>query len=162
MLNEKLIENGEKPGNNYDRQTTFADGIARKSTFSRAFTFDGAYIRDGLAQPIDAISRTLTEVGHRFDPDAKFTKSVIADYTKVSSEGNEGDIPFPEGFCNTYPFIQIIFWVGIVACIMGIMAAGFMNFTDEVRWPPHQPFLALLARSRAREVYSLSAFTFPF
>lgn len=118
--------------NDYNRQTTFADGMARKSTFSRAFTFDGAYIREGLAQPLAGITRTLTEVGNRFDPDAKFTKEVVKQYNIVSEEGNSGDIPFPDGFLGTSGFLKVMFFVCLVSCIMGVVAAGFMNFVDQI------------------------------
>jgi hypothetical protein len=131
MLSEKLMED-KKDRNEYDRKTTFAEGIARKQTFSRAFTFDGAHIRDGIAQPIAGLTRTLTEVGNRFDPDAKFTRALIADYAHVAKEGNEGDIPFPDGFANTLIFWKVIFYTVCVAILMAVVAAGFMNFVDEV------------------------------
>ncbi|RYH19910.1 hypothetical protein EON65_25295 [archaeon] len=116
-----------------DRKTTFANepGFARKSTFTRAFTFDNAYIRDGIQQPIDKLTRTITDIAERFDPDAKFTKAVISDYTQVANEGNEGDIPFPEPFANTFNFWKVTFLTVLLAILMGILSAAFMNFTDE-------------------------------
>lgn len=132
QMNDKLLnhaEEGKQPSSSLERQNTFAD---RKNTFSRTFTFDGAYIMEGLQAPIAGITRTLTDIGNAIDPDAKFTKAAIEDYSKVAVEGNEGDIPFPEGFCNTYPFLQVAFWTLLVAGVMGVATAGFMNFVDEV------------------------------
>eukprot|EP00981_Chlorochromonas_danica_P009936 scaffold2913_cov181-Ochromonas_danica.AAC.30 len=132
MDNDEMKQPAAPAPNDYDRRTTFAERVARKSTFSREFTFDGAYVRDTITQPIAGLARTLTEVGNRFDPDAKFTKSVIAEYNVVSAKGNEGDIPFPDGFLNTFAFWKVMFFVMLVASIMGVIASGFMNFTDQV------------------------------
>ncbi len=113
------------------RKTTFA-GDARRSSLSRAFTFDGAAIRQTVSQPFEGLTRTLTEVGNRFDPDAKFTKAVISDYKRVAEEGNEGDIPLPPGFARKYKFWKLIFFGALVATFMGVASAAFLNFGDEV------------------------------
>lgn len=115
----------------YARQNTFA-AEGRKNTFSRAFTFDGEAIRNQISQPFSGLTRTLTEVGQRFDPDAQFTKAVIAEYTVHAASGNDGDMPLPPGFANKGDFWRMIFLVSIVACLMGLISAAFMNFGDEV------------------------------
>lgn len=121
----------------YDRKTTFAGGdrdttYSRRNTFSRAFTFDGNAIRQSVAQPFEGLARTLTEVGNRIDPDAKFTKAVIAEYSRVDKEGNEGDVPLPSGFARKFKFWKLMFFAGLVACVMGVICAIFMNIGDEV------------------------------
>jgi hypothetical protein len=130
--NTKLLEKNESDETNgYDRQNTFAaDG--RKTTFSRAFTFDGEAIRNQITQPFSGLTRTLTEVGLKFDPDAQFTKSVIQEYVKHSESGSEGDLPLPPGFARKADFWRLLLLVAIVACIMGVLSAAFMNFGDEV------------------------------
>ncbi len=121
----------EDDSNDYNRKNTFAaDG--RKTTFSRAFTFDGEALRT-ISQPFSGLTRTLTEVGLKFDPDAQFTKSVIQEYVKHSEAGgHEGDIPLPPGFARKADFWRLLLLVAIVASIMGIVSAAFMNFGDEV------------------------------
>ncbi len=119
-------------GGGYDTRTTFAVGYSRKSTFSHAFTFDGDAIRQSMAQPIAGLSRTLTEVGQRFDPDAQFTKAVIKEYVKHSESGIQGDVPLPPGFARKSEFWKVLLLSGAVASFMGVAAAGFMNFVDMV------------------------------
>ncbi len=120
-------------GGAYETRTTFAEGYARKSTFSRAFTFDAEAVQKSLAQPFTGLTRTLTEVGNRFDPDAQFTKAVIKEYVKHRESGFQGDVPLPPGFARKSEFWKVIFLSGCVACFMGLAAAGFMNLVDKVR-----------------------------
>ena len=129
----KLLGKAEVPEEDlgYDRKNTFA-AEGRKTTFSRAFTFDGEALRNQIAQPFSGLTRTLTEVGLKFDPDAQFTKSVIKEYVKYSETGHEGDIPLPPGFARKADFWRLLVLVAIVACIMGVVSAAFMNFGDEV------------------------------
>jgi hypothetical protein len=128
-LSSKLLDKD----NDLARKTTFANDNPRRNTFSRAFTFDGAALAQTVAKPLEGLQRTLTEVGNRLDPDAKFTKSVLNDYRRVENEGNDGDVPLPKGFARQYKFWKLIFWGGIVACFMGVASAAFMNFADEVK-----------------------------
>lgn len=141
-LNNKLLEN------DLARKNTFAE-IPRRTSFARAFTFDGAALQQTVQGPYEGLKRTITEVGNKIDPDAKFTKAVLSDYQRVDQEGNEGDIPLPKGFASTYKFWKIIFWGGLVSAFMGIAAAAFMNFADEVKTlfssngPPFSRFLQI-------------------
>ncbi len=138
MQNEKigsksLLDRTETfTGGSYETRTTFAEGYGRKSTFTRAFTFDGDAIRQSMAQPFSGLTRTLTEVGQRFDPDAQFTKAVIKEFVKHRESGIQGDVPLPPGFARKSQFWKIVFLAGSVACFMGLAAAGFMNFVDKV------------------------------
>jgi hypothetical protein len=137
---KSLLERTEtSTGGGYETRTTFAEGYGRKSTFSRAFTFDGDAIRQSMAQPFTGLTRTLTEVGQRFDPDAQFTKAVIKEYVKHAESGIQGDVPLPPGFARKSEFWKILLLSGTVACFMGVAAAGFMNFVDEVNcsWLKH-------------------------
>lgn len=116
------------------RNTTFAqdDGYTRRSTFSRAFTFDGAAFSKQISQPLEGLARTMTELGNKIDPDSKFTKSVITEYSRVAEAGNDGDIPFPPGFARSIYYWKLIFFSALVAAFMGIAAAAFLNFGDEI------------------------------
>ncbi len=133
----KLLGNSKpevvEEDNGYDRKNTFA-AEGRKTTFSRAFTFDGEALRSQISQPFSGLTRTLTEVGLKFDPDAQFTKAVINEYIKNSETGHEGDIPLPPGFARKTDFWRLLLLVAIVASIMGIVSAAFMNFGDEVKY----------------------------
>lgn len=128
-LNQKLMTD-----DGLQRNTTFAqeDGYTRRSTFSRAFTFDGAAFSKQISQPLEGLARTMTELGHKIDPDSKFTKSVITEYARVAESGNEGDIPFPPGFARSLYYWKLIFFASLVAAFMGVAAAAFLNFGDEV------------------------------
>ena len=126
-MKENLLDDGDLA-----RKTTFATDNPRRTSLARAFTFDGAALQQTVAQPFVGLQRTLTEVGNRIDPDAKFTKAVISDYRRVDEEGNDGDVPLPSGFARKWKFWKSIFWGGLVATFMGVASAAFMNFTDEV------------------------------
>jgi len=119
-----------------ERNTTFGaqegGAYARRSTFSRAFTFDGAAFSKQVSQPFEGLSRTMTELGHKIDPDSKFTKSVIHEYARVAEAGNDGDIPFPPGFARSIYYWKLIFFVVMLSAFMGLAAAAFLNFGDEV------------------------------
>lgn len=131
-LKTKLISKTDEENGGLDRKTTFADQPGRKNTFSRAFTFDGEALRAAVQQPFSGLTRTLTEVGNRFDPDAQFTKAVIKEYVKHAESGNDGDLPLPPGFARKPAFWKMIFLSGLVAAFMGVASAAFMNFGDEV------------------------------
>jgi hypothetical protein len=112
---------------------TFADeGVQRQYTFSRAFTFDGAALQRHVSQPFEGLARTITHVGNRIDPDAKFTKEVLESYTQIDKQGNEGDVPLSPGFARTKKFWRLIFFTAALAAFMGVATCGFMNFADEV------------------------------
>ncbi len=85
-----------------------------------------------MAQPFSGITRTLTQVGERFDPDAQFTKAVIQEYVKHAESGNLGDVPLPPGFARKTEFWKVIMLSGAMACFMGLAGAGFMNLIDKV------------------------------
>jgi hypothetical protein len=140
-LNNKLLDN------DLARKTTFADGNPRRTSLARAFTFDGAALQQTVAKPFEGLKRTITEVGNRFDPDAKFTKAVIGDYTRIAEEGNEGDIPLPSGFARKYKFWKIVFWGAAVSCLIGVAAAAFLNFADEVSYLPAVLFFFMVSFS---------------
>lgn len=97
------------------------EDFSRKSTFSRAFTFDGETLR-----------RTMTETMRRLDPDEEYTKAVINDYVKAKEEYNDGDIPLPGGFTHTRAFWKTLFAGFIMAGILALFALLFMNVTDQV------------------------------
>jgi len=135
MLDKPNIKQKLMTDEGLNRQTTFANNdepFQRRSTFSRAFTFDGAAFSKQISQPLEGLSRTMTELGHKIDPDAKFTKSVIHEYSRVAEAGNDGDIPFPPGFARSIYYWKLIFFVVLVASFMGVAAAAFLNFGDEI------------------------------
>lgn len=120
----------------YTRKSTFGQdsNYSRKNTFARGYTFDAAF--DTVTQPIEDlgtnISRKISDVGNRLDPDALFTKSVIREYVKHNEEGNEGDLPLPTGFARKKKFWKLIILVSLIAAFIGLAACGFMNFVDKI------------------------------
>eukprot|EP01033_Poteriospumella_lacustris_P006619 gene6619-4769_t len=131
-LDEKLLAQQQQQAN-LERVNTFADeGINRQYTFSRAFTFDGAAIQRHVSQPFEGLARTLTSVGNRFDPDAKFTNNLLEEINTVSHRGNEGDLPISPGFARTKKFWRLIFYTVLVASFMAVAASLFMNVGDQV------------------------------
>lgn len=126
-MRENLLDDGP----DLARKTTFADN-PRRTSLARAFTFDGTALQQTVAKPLEGLKRTITEVGNKIDPDAKFTKAVISDYRRIDEEGNEGDLPLPPGFARKWKFWKIVFWGGLCATFMGVASAAFLNFGDEV------------------------------
>lgn len=126
-LNDSLIDDDYS---DLERKTTFADAsMNRKSTFNRAFTFDGQALQS-MTEPIRGITRTLTNY---IDPDAVMTKKMISTYSTVANQGNEGDVPLPPGFARRLNFWKLVFVSGLIAVFMGLASSIFMNFTDKVR-----------------------------
>lgn len=62
----------------------------------------------------------------------QWTKSLIAEYVRVQTKGVDGDMPLPAGFCREYRFWRVMFYTGIISCLMGLLAAGFLNIADKV------------------------------
>lgn len=117
---------------NYKHQSANRDGdYSRKTTFSRAFTFDGAALQRVVVQPLDTIQRTMTEIGNTIDPDAQYTNALIEQYTK-HNEGHDGDLPMQTGFARKAKFWKVILLLSVVSGIMGLVAAGFMNAVEQV------------------------------
>jgi H+/Cl- antiporter ClcA len=135
-LNENLLpsqQGAPVQEKNLERVNTFADeGINRQYTFSRAFTFDGAALQRHVSQPFEGLARTITTVGNRFDPDAKFTNSLLEEINTVSHKGNEGDLPISPGFARTRKFWRLIFYTVLLAGFMAVAASLFMNVSDQV------------------------------
>lgn len=135
-MKENLIDDPEDPyarTNTFSKKSTGTNGdFSRKSTFSRAFTFDTDAFAKTVSTPFEGLQRTLTEVGNRIDPDAQFTKAALNKYIEVAEQGPEGDIPLPPGFARKPPFWKLMFLNGVGAVIMGVLGAAFMNMAEEV------------------------------
>jgi hypothetical protein len=132
-ISKKLLDDQAS----FSRKSTFAvednNPISRRSTFSRAFTLDGAAIQRTITQPFEGLSRTLTEVHHRFDPDAQFTNAIIQNYTKHAESGLDGDVPLPPGFARKPAFYKMLFLIGISSSIIAIICLAFMNIIDKAK-----------------------------
>lgn len=124
-MNAKLI-------NEEESKNQAPPDFSRKSTFSRAFTFDTNVFRESISQPFEGLTRTLTEIGNKIDPDAQYTKAIISEYAKHADRDNEGDLPLPAGFARKYKFWKIIVISGMIALFLGVAISGFQNFIDEV------------------------------
>jgi hypothetical protein len=139
---KKGLQEGLLSPNDIDieRNNTFGttnNDFSRKSTFSRALTFtDEVYNKtvSGLSAPLEGLQRKFTEVGNMIDPDAKMTKAMLQDIEKIAEQGPEGDMPLPDGFAHERMFWRLLFWNAVVACIMGLIGAAFMNVADEVNF----------------------------
>jgi hypothetical protein len=107
------------------------DDFVRRSTFSRTLTFSPETYHRAVVQPLEGLQRTFTEIGNRIDPDAQYTNALIDQYQK-HSEGNEGDLPLQTGFARKKKFWKVIVLLTIISSFMGLVAAGFMNATEEV------------------------------
>jgi hypothetical protein len=127
-LNVRLVDE-----DGLDRKTTFTD-YDRKNTFTRAFTFDGGVLKSQATNQFEGITSKTTENGGSsyVDPDAKFTKFMIADLDSFAGKGNEGDIPFPPGFGRKVKFWKLLLLSGLLAMFTGFMCCVFLNFTDEI------------------------------
>ena len=121
-------EGGERPTLANNRE----DSFVRRSTFSRTLTFSPETYHRAVVQPLEGLQRTFTELGNRIDPDAQYTNALIDQYQK-HSEGNEGDLPLQTGFARKAKFWKVVLLLTVVASFMGLVAAGFMNCTEEVR-----------------------------
>jgi hypothetical protein len=108
------------------------EDFVRRSTFSRTLTFSPETYHRAVVQPLEGLQRTFTEIGNRIDPDAQYTNALIDQYQK-HAEGNEGDLPLQTGFARKLKFWKVILLLCVVASFMGLVAAGFMNATEEVR-----------------------------
>lgn len=107
------------------------EDFVRRSTFSRTLTFSPETYHRAVVQPLEGLQRTFTEIGNRIDPDAQYTNALIDQYQK-NSEGNEGDLPLQTGFARKAKFWKVILLLTVLSSFMGLVAAGFMNATEEV------------------------------
>lgn len=107
------------------------DDFVRRSTFSRTLTFSPETYHRAVVQPLEGLQRTFTEIGNRIDPDAQYTNALIDQYQK-HSQGNEGDLPLQTGFARKLKFWKVALLLTVIASFMGLVAAGFMNATEEV------------------------------
>jgi hypothetical protein len=114
------------------RSTMGGDDFVRRSTFSRTLTFSPEAYHRNIVQPLEGLQRTFTEIGNRIDPDAQYTNALI-DQFEANAKGNEGDLPLQTGFARKKKFWKVIFLLTLVSGFMGLVAAGFMNATEEVR-----------------------------
>ena len=113
------------------RNDTFGPGAGP----DRSNTFDpSATTRQSTT--FGALTRTLTEIGQAFDPDGEFTKAVIEDYVEHGNPAQPGELPLPAGFARKAKFWKTVFIGGILAVLIGSLAALFSNTTDNVRYIP--------------------------
>ena len=109
------------------------DDFVRRSTFSRTMTFSPEAYHRNVTAPLEGLQRTFTEIGNRIDPDAQYTNALMETYVKAG-EGGEGDLPLQTGFARKKKFWKVMLLVTIIAGFMGLVAAGFMNATQKVRY----------------------------
>ena len=117
----------------FNRSESQNEGFRRNSTFSRMYTFDesGKNVHiinrslSNMVEPMNALTRTMSNVGQHFDPDLEMTKNLISDLNKHASTGNEGDVPEPPSFARHVEFWKMFLLNGVVACIMGVIGAGY-------------------------------------
>lgn len=129
----QLLKNPMHTEQDADRNTLGnKDDFVRRSTFSRTLTFSPETYHRAVVQPLEGLQRTFTEIGNRIDPDAQYTNALIDQYQK-HSEGNEGDLPLQTGFARKAKFWKMVLLLTVLASFMGLVAAGFMNATQEVR-----------------------------
>lgn len=128
-----LLKNPMHGGDEPDSRPTLGnkDDFARRSTFSRALTFSPEAYNRVVVQPLEGLQRTFTEIGNRIDPDAVYTTALLDQYQK-HSEGNEGDLPLQTGFARKKKFWKVVLLLTICSSFMGLVAAGFLNATEEV------------------------------
>ncbi|KAJ1419428.1 chloride channel, partial [Ochromonadaceae sp. CCMP2298] len=97
----------------------------RRSTFARTLTFSPAKFA-----PLGGLQRTLTEIGNKIDPDAQYTNALIDQYQRHNEDN--GDLPLQTGFARKAKFWKLALLVTMVSSVMGLVAAAFMNVTDEI------------------------------
>jgi len=66
------------------------------------------------------------------DSDAVHTNALLEEYHK-HDVGNEGDMPLQTGFARKAKFWRVFLLICLLASFMSLVAAGFVNLTQEVR-----------------------------
>ena len=112
-------------------------GLERRITFARTLTFnpeafDPAVYEGYVSGPISSIKRTLTSITNVVDPDAVYTTALLNEYIENDKQGNEGDLPLQTGFARHSKFWRVVLLVLLLASFMSLVAAGFINLTDQV------------------------------
>ena len=126
-----------------DRRDTFASKashptaatpeLERRSTFARTMTFNpqafNPVVYEGYVA--QSIKKTITTFGETLDPDAVYTNALLEEYNK-HDDGTEGDLPLQTGFARKAKFWRVFLLVCLQASFMSLVAAGFVNLTQEV------------------------------
>ena len=108
--------------------------LERRSTFARTMTFNpqtfNPVVYEGYV--VQSVRKTMTNIGELLDPDAVYTNALLQEYHKHDM-GNEGDLPLQTGFARKAKFWRVFLLICLLASFMSLVAAGFVNLTQEVR-----------------------------
>jgi hypothetical protein len=107
----------------------------RQATFSRFTTFTGQTNEQlGRRSTTNYFNRTFTDtLGLTYASEEQWTQSLLAQYVAVSEKGVDGDMPPPLGFGRERRFWRMMFFAGLLGCLMGCVGCAFLNVADEVR-----------------------------